>query len=295
METIMTKFRTHAVRPSLLNMSRSAKNSIIQLAAQQHELTLTRHYEALLAARESQQITSDLTSNSNMSHSLQRLCHYLRGLLKTMAGENTDSYQNSEPDYDGPPFDASDLEELTTLLEKLDTLVDESNPGASGRQDWAIERESEISRLEKENEELRRVLGIDEANMSACGVTVDAEQIANSRQSTLLSQSRRAAASEFAARTSYQWDNNPQQQNALQRMDLQPGMRGGQQARRTGIFGAGQQRGGFPGGTGRGVSLVLNNPTSPSLWNSIQPSNSLSSAPLPWQLQGNSSGLDMNR
>lgn len=276
------------------SLCRVLLNLIIQLAAQQHELTLTRHYEALLAARESQQITSDLTANSNMSHSLQRLCHYLRGLLKTMAGENADS---SEPDYDGPPspFDASDLEELTTLLEKLDHLGDESASGASGRQDWAVERESEISRLEKENDELRRVLGIDEANMTACGVTVDAEQIASSRQSTLLSQSRRAAANEFSSRTPYQWDNNPQQQNTLQRMDLQPGMRGGQQARRTGIFGAGQQRGGFPGGTGRGVSLVLSNPSSPSLWNSIQPSNPLSSAPLPWQLQGGSSGLDMNR
>ena len=40
-----------------------------------------------------------------------------------------------------------------------------------GREDWALERESEIARLETENEELRKLLGIDNAGASLVGAT----------------------------------------------------------------------------------------------------------------------------
>ena len=80
---------------------------VLQLAAQQHELTLTRHYEALLLSRDTQNLDEGLLSNTMLSESLQRLAFFLRGLLES--------------------------------------------------EDWALERECEISRLEKENEELRRL------------------------------------------------------------------------------------------------------------------------------------------
>ncbi|KDR85558.1 hypothetical protein GALMADRAFT_132240 [Galerina marginata CBS 339.88] len=277
MDTIMSKFRNHA------------------LAAQQHEFTLTRHYEALLTSRDSQTLSSDLTINPNMAQSLQRLSHYLRGLMKTMAGENYDPYQNVDPDYDGLGIEAVDLQELTTLLESLDERSTAGYPGTEGRQDWAIERECEISRLEQENEELRQMLGIDEANMTARGVTLDLDRVESGRNSTYLSSSRRVPPVNelYSHRPSY-WENNGQ---PLQRaMDLQPGMRAGPQARRTGIFGAGQQRGGFLGGVGRGMSVsVSGTPINASAW-SNQPTT-----PIPahnersWQLQGGSSGLDLNR
>lgn len=101
---------------------------------------MTRHYETLLAARESTSANSELSNNVIVSTSLHRLSHSLKCLLRSLSGEDPDSFG----DEDDRP-----LEELASLLE------DDS------REDWAVEREAEISRLEKENEELRKTLGID--------------------------------------------------------------------------------------------------------------------------------------
>jgi hypothetical protein len=209
-----------------------------------------------------------------------------------MAGENYDPYQNADPDYDGMGSDAVNLEELASLLDSLNQA--ENYTDTEGRQDWALERECEISRLERENEELRQLLGIDEANMTAQGVTLDLDRSESGRFSTFLSNARRAPSNEsYVNRPSY-WENNNQMSGSLQRsMELQPGMRVGPQ-RRTGIFGAGQQRGGFAGGVGRGGG-VGGTPINSSVWSS-QPKGS--SPPPPdrgWQLQGASSGFDLNR
>ena len=50
------------------------------------------------------------------------------------------------------------LEELGGFLEDDD------------REDWALEREREINRLERENEELRKILGIDNENARKLGL-----------------------------------------------------------------------------------------------------------------------------
>ncbi|KIP11728.1 hypothetical protein PHLGIDRAFT_124628 [Phlebiopsis gigantea 11061_1 CR5-6] len=134
MEIIMNKFRSHA------------------LAAQQHELTLTKHYEQLLLSRESASMQADLTSNVNVSSSLQRLSENLHALLHSMAGE--------EPNADGHPLTVSESQGL------LDRLLD-------SREDWALEREAEIARLERENDELRRLLGTDAATAAAHGWLAD--------------------------------------------------------------------------------------------------------------------------
>ncbi|EKM61464.1 uncharacterized protein PHACADRAFT_82211 [Phanerochaete carnosa HHB-10118-sp] len=133
METIMIKFRSHA------------------LAAQQHELTLTKHYENLLLARESAQMQADLSSNTAVATSLQRLSENLHALLHSMAGEGpADTHKDGE---------TRSPEEEQELLEQL----------LDSREDWAMEREAEIARLEQENEELRKLLGIDRANVEAKG------------------------------------------------------------------------------------------------------------------------------
>ncbi|KAF7969846.1 hypothetical protein HWV62_25842 [Athelia sp. TMB] len=138
METIMSKFRNHA------------------LAAQQHELTLTSHYEALLQARETSAHTAELAASTNNAQSLARLAGNLRALLRCMNGHDPN-------DPDAPPRDRDDgSADLGALLDAL------------GGEDWALERETEIARLEGENRELRRVLGIDEAGMAARGISVDA-------------------------------------------------------------------------------------------------------------------------
>ncbi|KAH7915719.1 hypothetical protein BJ138DRAFT_917687 [Hygrophoropsis aurantiaca] len=155
METIMTKFRNHA------------------LAAQQHELTLTRHYEALLLACDSQNLYADLSSETNISTSLQRLAQHLRALLRTMSGE--DPEQIAEHSDDAPV-------DINALVQALD-----AETGTEVRDDWALERECEIMRLEKENEELRRMLGIDPETLSANNITLDLDREESGRFSTLLS------------------------------------------------------------------------------------------------------------
>ena len=256
---------------------------VLQLAAQQHELTLTRHYEALLLSRDTQNLDDGLITNTILSESLQRLAFYLRGLLKSMVGENS---ENFDTDWSG--FGSANVEELYTLLEALDERS--GYMGVEGNQDWALERECEISRLEKENEELRELLGIDDANMAARGVSVDPDRVESGRYSTFLSSSssrRRSSGDNFSQKSSY-WDNNSQssqqqqQQQQQQRppspagpsprtMELQPGMRAGPQARRAGMFGASHQRGGFMGGVGRAMAIGLGTPSSLSAWGNPAP------------------------
>jgi len=230
-----------------------------------------------------------------MLQSLHRLSRYLRGLLKTMAGEDYDPYQNGEADYDGMGIDPSDLEELASLLEALDEKGAGGYVGLDGRQDWALERECEISRLEKENLELRRLLEIDEVTMTERGVKVDLEMLGRGRNATLLANSRRNSPpnESYGPRPSSYWENNgPPPNGPLQRaMELQPGMRAGPQARRTGIFGAGQNRGGFVGGVGRGLNggpVWSNQPTTPIPG---PPPNERVWPPL----HSGSSGFDLNR
>lgn len=211
-------------------------------------------------------------ANPNAAQSLYRLTQHLRGLLKTMAGEESEPFHNIDPDYDGASMTEADIQELYTLLASA-TEQNEGYPGLEGRQDWAVERECEITRLEQENHELRRILEIDEASLTERSITVEHDRVESGRHSTFLSSSTRRTASNesYTSRLGY-WENGGQPPTpALQRpMDLQPGMRFGLQARRSGIFGAGQQRGGFLGGSGRGVSLAV--ASSPSIWNN-QPSN----------------------
>ncbi|KIJ66353.1 hypothetical protein HYDPIDRAFT_109359 [Hydnomerulius pinastri MD-312] len=182
METIMTKFRNHA------------------LAAQQHELTLTRHYEGLLLACDSQSQFIDLASETQTALSLQRLAQNLRALHRSMAGEDPES---DDGKHDNAPFD------VQALIQALD---DEA--ASDAREDWALERESEISRLEKENEELRKMLGIDPATLAEKGVTLDLDREESGRFSTLRSEAARKrseSASSGSRFSAWGFDSDQQQ------------------------------------------------------------------------------------
>ncbi|KAF4573386.1 hypothetical protein EYR36_007898 [Pleurotus pulmonarius] len=270
METIMSKFRNHA------------------LAAQQHELTLTRHYEALIIARETQSMTSDLTSSANLARSFRRLSHHLRNLLRSMAGEPPDSDPLAEdPEYEGD-VDMVPIEELESLVDSLEQR--------EGGADWAIERECEIERLQMENEQLRKMLGIDEENMATNGVSVDQEQIDNMRRhSTFLSNSRRVAAPPSDSGPLWEANGGNGEMNGVQRtpmhgaMDMPPGSRMSMPVRRHAIFGAGR---------GRGVSLGVGPPppgsSTTNLWNN-QPSSPSPLLDRSWQPQVGPTHDLMNR
>ena len=152
-----------------------------KLAAQQHELTLTRHYEALLLARESQSLTTDLTSNTNTSQAFQRLSKNLRALLRSMAGEDPEDQGviSNFPNQNEDSAETTESEQdFQVLLQALDEEGAGGYAGTEGREDWALERECEIARLEKENEELRRLLGIDPPSLEENGIKVDEESVA---------------------------------------------------------------------------------------------------------------------
>ncbi|KAI6114930.1 hypothetical protein EV401DRAFT_1978890 [Pisolithus croceorrhizus] len=141
LETVMSKFRNHA------------------WAAQHHELILTRHYEALLLACDSQNLYTSLANETRTADSLQRLTVALRALYRTLIGEDPES-SDSEP---------LDLHAL------IQALSDESAPPIV-QDDWALERETEISRLQQENEELRKMLGIDPSSLQEKGIVLDMER-----------------------------------------------------------------------------------------------------------------------
>ena len=120
-------------------------------------MTITKHYENLLQAQQTASTETEMAINSHVGLSLHRLTQCLRLLLRSMGGEDI---ENEQPGDDGRP-----LEDLGSFL------FDEE------REDWALEREVEISRLEKENEELRRMLGVDDENARRLGWCEEEAQV----------------------------------------------------------------------------------------------------------------------
>ena len=103
--------------------------------------------------RETAAMDADLSINTRVAESLQRLSENLHSLLHSMAGE--------EP----PNTRAEGSEHAEEGQEELLERVFES------QEDWGLEREAEIERLERENDELRKMLGIDKATAEEHGWT----------------------------------------------------------------------------------------------------------------------------
>lgn len=176
--------------------------TVQQLAAQQHELTLTRHYEGLILACDSQNQFNDLATETQTAVSLQRLAQSLRALYRSMTGEDPNSADENSEDTE------------VDIQSFIDTLSENAPPNF--HDDWALERESEVARLEKENEELRRMLGIDPASLVEKGVTLDLDREESGRFSTLRvdparkrSESTSTSGSRFGV---WNFDNEQQQE-----------------------------------------------------------------------------------
>jgi hypothetical protein len=144
-------------------------------------MTLTRHYETLLLAPDSQSTSIEFLSSPNATQSLQRLLRQLRALLQSLNGEDPAPEEN-DSEFNLETFKAA----LSTITDELDV---------PSQEDWAIEREAEIARLEKENEELRNILKIDSSSLAEAGVEVDQRLLVGSPRSPFSATSRRRSGS----------------------------------------------------------------------------------------------------
>ncbi|KAF7314302.1 hypothetical protein MKEN_00902800 [Mycena kentingensis (nom. inval.)] len=128
---------------------------------QERELALSREYETRLLARQEECDTQDLNTSTTIYNSLVRLSHVLRQLLHLQGGEPTDPESPVlAADPDAPPRELNfDEREPWTTLAAREPWTTVESTGA----DHALEREIELARLEKENEELRRLLGLGDA------------------------------------------------------------------------------------------------------------------------------------
>ncbi|TFK73596.1 hypothetical protein BDN72DRAFT_814182 [Pluteus cervinus] len=124
LETLMSNFRNRAQD------------------VQEKELSLIREYERKLLSREEAYAEQELTTNTATSESLARISQLLRQFLRSMGGEDP---------------------------ERSEQTGEEEDPEGVDREPWmstsgaehAMEREVELARLEKENEELRRLMGLE--------------------------------------------------------------------------------------------------------------------------------------
>lgn len=104
---------------------------------QESELSLIREYETKLLTRQEEDAAHDLASSTAISAALGRISNLFRQFLRTLDGEDVDL---------------------------LPTQVDDDEDRQPGNSvlaaEYALEREIELARLEKENEELRRMMGL---------------------------------------------------------------------------------------------------------------------------------------
>ncbi|KZT09328.1 uncharacterized protein LAESUDRAFT_748484 [Laetiporus sulphureus 93-53] len=171
LETVMSSFRTHAYE------------------VQQRELAVMREYESVIIQRESETLDVALTAGNARSQSLARVGRLLRAVMRKLAGEDIKAYEDitraeesrgtaqvvppvSEPSQEpttapdavspsnaGTTASEDQTEQEPDLLQELD---EDDNPELLQRRlvaaEWALDRESELARLERENEELRMLL-----------------------------------------------------------------------------------------------------------------------------------------
>jgi hypothetical protein len=106
---------------------------------QEKELTLIRDFESRILSFQDEDSTKQLIASTSQSESLARLSRSFRQFMRSVGGEDADK---------NLPNGANQMEDFEAW-------------SASSGTDWALERECELSRLERENEELRRMLGAD--------------------------------------------------------------------------------------------------------------------------------------
>lgn len=100
-------------------------------------MAVVRHYEQLLLSRETAILENGLVTSSVLVETVLRIAQLVRQALRLEHGEDADDKRTERRD-----------------VEVRGRGYTEKGPEI----DWALERESELIRLEKENEDLRRLV-----------------------------------------------------------------------------------------------------------------------------------------
>lgn len=130
---------------------------------QQHELSIVREYERKILALETEELTRALSQTTDFSSHLGRVCELLRSVMRVLGGE--------DPSIVPPPSDSQPSEpnafvtirdrHIVNSLEVNDDGSEEQIVSDRERQlaaaEYALERESELARLEQENAFLRQL------------------------------------------------------------------------------------------------------------------------------------------
>jgi hypothetical protein len=126
----------------------------IQRDVQEHELELIRSYETQIIAREDADAAVALSNTTAVSEALTRLSHILRQYMRTLGGEPLAS-------PDPPQINVLDTVGASSQSDRDKEEWERERSRAEGEAAvWALERECELSRLEAENEVLRRMMGL---------------------------------------------------------------------------------------------------------------------------------------
>jgi hypothetical protein len=113
--------------------------SNFQREVQERELAVIREFESRILSLQDEDSAKRLAASTAQSESLARLSRSFRQFMRSVGGEEVD-----RPSSDSPKTE--DFESWSV---------------ASSSAELALERDCELARLEKENEELRRMLGMD--------------------------------------------------------------------------------------------------------------------------------------
>jgi len=156
----------------------------LQYEIQENELSLMRTYESAIVQRETEVLSAALDASNARDARLARLGRLLRAVIRKMNGEDIRAYEaaaspassrflshdrtatassssshaHSEP-AQAQPDDAQEPATHGTLAELEAELAEEDDPERRlAAAEWSLERECELARLQRENEELRRLL-----------------------------------------------------------------------------------------------------------------------------------------
>ncbi|EJF61075.1 hypothetical protein DICSQDRAFT_147520 [Dichomitus squalens LYAD-421 SS1] len=180
LENVMATFRTRAHE------------------VQRRELALMRQYESVLVERETEALGENMKVNTARSESLARVGRMLRAVLRRLGGEDVQLYeahmaaaaggksagQSRQPSTSAAPLSVrreersgeGESSKKDKGKERDDGTLDEHRSGSPdpdidhlldeeedperrlAAAEWALERESELARLERENEELRALV-----------------------------------------------------------------------------------------------------------------------------------------